>query len=270
MQKILSLVVFVVCIGVSFLNAVPSFEQGEKLFLENKPNEAVKYLETALEEDRNNEKVYLYLGIVYEQLEYYDKAIAIMQLGLKISKSNGDRLYFNIGNNYFAKGDYERAKEMYGHSISQNPGYAEAYLNRANSLMHMSLYREALTDYTYYLSLRPSAPQRDKIEQMINLLKHSIAEEERKKKEEEQRKFEEEKKRREEELRRQEEEKKRIAEEQRRKEEERKRQEEEKQRQEQLLKNVLESLKNVKTDTTNLSTGSENIQDYHEELDLKD
>ncbi|MQY77216.1 MAG: hypothetical protein GH155_06250, partial [Spirochaeta sp.] len=50
------------------LTASSMLDEGEKLFLENKPQEAEVILQEALQENPRNEKIYLYLGIIYEQL----------------------------------------------------------------------------------------------------------------------------------------------------------------------------------------------------------
>ena len=51
-----------------------SLQQGEQLFLDNKPREALPHLEKALYENPQNEKIYLYLGIVYEQIGDMEKS----------------------------------------------------------------------------------------------------------------------------------------------------------------------------------------------------
>ena len=79
-------------------------EEGEKLLMSNNPREALPFLEQALNTEPLNEKIYLYLGILYEQLAQPDKAISIMQRGLDVAKEHRDIFYYNIGNNFFIKG----------------------------------------------------------------------------------------------------------------------------------------------------------------------
>jgi tetratricopeptide (TPR) repeat protein len=239
------------------------FENGEKLFLDNRPEEALVMLEAALGEERDNELVYLYLGIIYEQLGEYGKAVSILELGLPLAGNQREKFYFNLGNNYFSLDNHDRAEEMYSKIIDVNTGYSSAYLNRANTRMQMEKYKEAVTDYTRYLSLRPSAPQKKEIQQLINILTAQFADEERMKAEEERRK--------QEALQREEEEaRKRLEEETRRKEEERRREEEARRRQEELLQQVLNSLENAADDTTSFTAGSESIEVVEEELDIPD
>src|SRR4030043_421983 len=83
-----------------------ALQEGEKLFLQNKPQAALPLLEQALYENPDNERLYLYLGIVYEQLANPDKSIQVMRRGLNVARGVKDLLYFNIGNNLFRqKGD---------------------------------------------------------------------------------------------------------------------------------------------------------------------
>ena len=209
-------------------------QQGEELFLANKPEEALPLLESALRQYPNNEDIYLYLGIIYEQLGQNDKAVRILQKGAAIASEHVDTIYYNIGNNLFVQGKNALAVEMYSMALETNPEMADAYLNRANARLNIEAYATALDDYTLYLSLRPTTLQRDAIEKVIALLGEMVEEE--------------------------------IAQE--RAELERKRAEEE--RQKALLNEVLNSLKRAGDETKNLSAESEDIEEVTEESDIVD
>ena len=60
-------------------------ERGIRLFMENKPQEAVPVLDMASKEPGVDEKVFLYLGIAYQQLGKWDDAIAAFRKGLSSS-----------------------------------------------------------------------------------------------------------------------------------------------------------------------------------------
>lgn len=261
------------------------FKMGEELFLRNKPREAVALLESALVQEPRNEKIYLYLGISYEQLKNHDKAISLMLRGLDFAIQYKDLLYYNLGNNYFLKGDGEKAIEMYSNAIGVNGALSDAYLNRANTRVKIDKLEPALEDYILFLTMEPETPQRPQIEQMIRLLKNVLSQreadriaEERRKLEEEERKRLEEERRKEEEARRlaeeerrrkEEEERIRIAEERRKQEEERRRKEEA-ERQKALLDAVMKSLQASSGDATNLSAEKEDIREKREEVDIED
>jgi tetratricopeptide (TPR) repeat protein len=250
------------------------FQKGEELFMQDKPREAAALLENALRQEPRNETIYLYLGICYEQLGNRDKAIAIMRKGLEFAVLHKDLLYFNMGNNYYGKGEGEQAFEMYSKAIEENGSFNDAYLNRANTAVKLDKLEEALNDYRFYLVQEPDTAQRPQIEQMIQLLEgvqiERIVEEQRRKAEEEERiRAEEEKRLAEEEQRRQEEERRKQEEEELRIAEEKRRQEEEA-RQKALLEEVLKSLQMSSEDASHLSAEKEDIIEERNAIDIDD
>jgi tetratricopeptide (TPR) repeat protein len=161
-----------------------ALQEGEKLFLENRPKEALPLLEQALSESPDNERLYLYLGIVYEQLENPEKSIQVMRRGLNVARGVKDLLYFNIGNNLFRQKEYTLAEQMYGNALEVNRVLEDAVLNRANARMQLQSYPGARADYIEYLRLAPANPQREAIEKIIALLGGMLDEAERLKQEE--------------------------------------------------------------------------------------
>ncbi|TVQ37159.1 MAG: tetratricopeptide repeat protein [Spirochaetaceae bacterium] len=238
------------------VGASPLLQRGEELYMQNRPAEAAAVLEAALEQQPRNERIYLYLGIVYEQLGRYERAAEILRRGLEVASTHRGLIYFNLGNNYLAAGNPDLADEMYTEAIRTDGSLAEAYLNRANLRVRTEQYSRAIDDYTVYLTLAPSTPQRDEIQRMISLLR-DIIEQERVRREDEQR------------IAREEAERQRIAEE-RRREEERRAREEEEQRRRALLDSVLESLGGSRGEARSLGGGAEDIDDYEDVFDIAD
>ena len=151
-------------------SASTSLAKGEAFFVQNQPRDAEPLLEMALNDDPSNEKVYLYLGIVYQQLGNLDKAIDVLKRGLAVSTSYKDLIYYNIGNDMFARKDYALAEQMYTEALGVNKNLAEGYLNRANARLQQQSYDGAVEDYTVFLQLQPQDPQRPRIEEVIRLL----------------------------------------------------------------------------------------------------
>lgn len=176
-KKLIFLIFWI--IPVFLVYSINPFEQGEALFLENKPEEARIYLENALASEPSNEKIYYYLGFIYEQLEEYQKAINILQRGIDVAYIYKDQFYFNIGLNFRELGENVLAEEMYTNAISVNSLYPEPYLCRANSRIELDDYKGALSDYERFLVLKPNTFQRAEIEKMIALLKEMIVDAER-------------------------------------------------------------------------------------------
>jgi len=181
MKPVLSaLLLLVAALG---LGASTLLEEGEALYLQNKPREAGIVLEQALREDPSNERVYLYLGVVYEQLSNPQRSIEIMRRGLDVARELKPALYFNIGNNHYKQGDYILASEMYTNALFLDPAMSGAFLNRANSRLKMDQYESALADYLVYLRLAPISPQRSEVEQIIQIIKDLLGAEERERQE---------------------------------------------------------------------------------------
>jgi len=157
------------------LGAQSSFAKGEELFLQNKPQEALKFLETATAEDPAHVQAFIYLGIVYQQLNRLDKAIETYTKILPRAGTETARIAYNLGNAYFSSGDLAMAGRFYTQAIDANPRYASAYLNRANSLVKGGDLNGALADYETYLSLEPSSPKRGQIIALMNFIRDEFA-----------------------------------------------------------------------------------------------
>ena len=147
------------------------FDKGEALFVQNKPQDARPLLESALNDDPSNEKIYLYLGIIYQQLGDPQKAIDVLKKGLSVAAEHRDLFYYNMGNDFFSRKEFAFAEEMYTSAIASNKNLFESYLNRANTRMQLQNYDGALGDYSLFLQLVPQDPQRPAIEKIMALLR---------------------------------------------------------------------------------------------------
>ncbi|GHV74880.1 hypothetical protein AGMMS49940_21820 [Spirochaetia bacterium] len=152
-----------------------SFTQGEELFLHNKPQEALAYLESAVAEDPGNVRAFLYLGVSYQQLTRLDEAIVVYRRALPMAGQDTALVAFNLGNLYYAKNNIAQAEEFYTQALAANPDYAPAYLNRANARLSRQALREAVTDYEAYLSREPGAAQKGKIQQLLFSIRADFA-----------------------------------------------------------------------------------------------
>lgn len=209
-------------------------ERGIKLFMENKPQEAVAVLEAATKEQGADEKLFLYLGIAYQQLGKWDESIASFRKGLAKAATFKYQFLFNIANSFYAQGRNSFALEYYDQALVERSDYAQAYLNRANAKMRLGDHGGAVADYSLYLSLDPGSTQSAEIRRLMELLGTRAAEADRQKAEAEARK---------------------LAEEQAR---------------QALLDEVTRSLLEAAEATTNLSAGSGDVQGYDTDLSLDD
>jgi tetratricopeptide (TPR) repeat protein len=210
-----------------------SFTQGEELFLRNKPQDALVFLESAVSENPGNVRAYLYLGIAYQQLNRLDEAIVLYRQLLPQAGPDTALIAYNLGNAYYAKGNITMAEDFYTQALEANPAYASAYLNRGNARLTRQALQDAIYDYEAYLTFQPGSAQRSRIEQLISVIRSEFAAIERR----------------------------RIqAEAQAAAEAERKKR---------ILDEVTASLQSVADDTKGLSSGSEDVLGYEDEFELE-
>ena len=232
-----------------------NLEQGSELLLFNKPAEAAPFLENALKETPSDPRISLWLGLVYEQLNQYDKAIGYLQSAL--DRGIGDSAVFclNIGNNYAKKGSAPDALKYYTMAISAKPTYATAILNRGNTYVRTGDLSSALTDYQNFLAIAPNHALSPDVARMIAAIKDELGAREAAKKAEEDKK---------------------IAEEQHQKEVENQRladaakQKQDEDARKKLLDSVFNSLNDSSNEQKNLNAGNEDVQNKQDELKLEE
>ncbi|MDR2433816.1 MAG: tetratricopeptide repeat protein [Treponema sp.] len=217
-----------------------NFTKGEALFMQNKPEEAAPYLENSIADDPAHVMACLYLGMVYEQLERNDEAIAAYRKILDRAGDLSANVANNLGNAYFKKGDAAGAERFYTQALDADPDYASARLGRANARLKAGSMRAALGDYELYLSLEPRSPKRPQIERLIALIHSESAAEERRKL---------------------------LAEETARVREEAAKAEAE--RRQRLLDEVSASLQSAANSSQGLSSGAEDVEEYKSEFELE-
>lgn len=144
--------------------------QGEKLFKENNPEDAVQVLENEILNGQISANTYNFLGLGYFQLGAFEKSVNAFQRGIEVQPSNVKILSFNQGNSYYAMKDYNHAVASYSKSLQDDGTFYNALLNRANALLMNNQYKNARTDYITFLEKCPKDPQRPQIEEIIKLL----------------------------------------------------------------------------------------------------
>ncbi len=145
------------------------FLEGERLFKEDKCEEAIPFLISSISEGLSP-KSYVYLALCYEKMGLYKESLDVCTDGMKVSGTDKKVLAFNAGNVCFALEDYETAEKWYSLAIAANRLYAPPVLNRANAELKQEKYLASLEDYKLYLDLSPNDSQKEEIEQVIALL----------------------------------------------------------------------------------------------------
>jgi len=158
-----------------------AFSEGEKLYSENRPLDALIYFQKALEENPENPSAYNLLGLCYYQLADYEAAQQTFVKGSELPSKLRYILYYNAGNAAFAMGDYENAEIYYTASIELNPDFSSAVLNRGNTRLKLNVFKGASEDYKRYLELEADTNQREQIEKLIYEANQAWYEQEREK-----------------------------------------------------------------------------------------
>lgn len=152
-----------------------SASQGTKLFEQGKVAEAIAPLEAAVNAGSASPAEYNYLGLSYYQTGNYAKSVEAFKKGLAAAGTNKKLLYFNMGNSYFSMGEFQSALDSFSMATVADPGYAEPFLNKANTEIKLDRLSDAAADYKRYLVLRPESVQRPQIERILSLIDAEIA-----------------------------------------------------------------------------------------------
>ena len=143
--------------------------------MQNQPAQAAVFLESAIADDPSRVVTYLYLGIVYEQLNRTDEAIAVYRRILPSAGNLSANVANNLGNVYFQRGNMQEAERFFTQAIGFDPVFSKSYLGRANTRVKDGNLQNAVADYEQYLTLEPLSSQRANIEQLLSLLRSEAA-----------------------------------------------------------------------------------------------
>ncbi|MCS7045365.1 MAG: tetratricopeptide repeat protein [Gemmataceae bacterium] len=97
---------------------------------------------------------YINLGAVYNRLEQYDEAIAVLRRGIQLDLNRAEG-YYNLGLVYRRKGLNDMAIQAYREAVRVNPRMADAHYNIANIYYEKDQYALAIAHYKQALEVRP-------------------------------------------------------------------------------------------------------------------
>jgi tetratricopeptide (TPR) repeat protein len=159
------------CTSTGLQPASGLYRQAYRLSVDQKYPESLLILDTILKNHGEYVAAYILRSAIYETTGEFHKAIGDLQTAAGFDGANY-LVYYNLGNVYFRMGLFGDAEIQYGKSIKLNGDFASAYLNRANTYVKLSMYREALADYRVFIA--KSDRQGEKILRMIRLLESRI------------------------------------------------------------------------------------------------
>jgi tetratricopeptide (TPR) repeat protein len=124
-------------------------------FLLNDLNGAVYHFLEVTRLDPQRAGAYINLGAVYNRLEKYDDAIAVLRKGIQLDNTRGEG-YYNLGVVYRQRNQIDLAIQAYREATRINPRMADAHYNLANIYLEKEQYPLALAHYRHALELRPT------------------------------------------------------------------------------------------------------------------
>lgn len=174
-RKFIYIVLTLLNMGLITAQGIENLSQGEKLFKENKPKEAVQVLENELLNGIVTANTYNFLGLGYYQLGEFSKSIDAFDRGIKAQPTNIKILSFNQGNTYYAMKDFASAVNCFTRALNDDSKFYDALLNRANALLMGNQLVAAKSDYIDFVEKCPDDVQKAKIELLIQALTDEIA-----------------------------------------------------------------------------------------------
>lgn len=134
------------------------FYRGKSLFNRGDYPGAIGCFDRALALDPEKEDlpyIYSYKGHCLKDLEYYDQAIEVLQLGCSEDDERPD-LHNLLGFCFFKKEDYETAITHFKKAVHLNPASAMDYANLGVNYRRLGKHAEAIEFFTLALTLDPS------------------------------------------------------------------------------------------------------------------
>ena len=95
---ILLWIMMILVVPSGILSGESSYDLGMEAFRSNNMTQAEESFRTALSEPSPDPSLYIYLGLIYQQLNRPDEAETIMKNGLTAVGAPVDNLHFNLGN----------------------------------------------------------------------------------------------------------------------------------------------------------------------------
>jgi len=150
--------------------------EGEKQLSLNNPAKAITYLEAAMAQGAPDERLLLNLGLAYQRIGQPVDAKRAFRQGAELGGPQKKVFLLNWGIADYLTQDWAGAEEAYTAALTEDPNFAEALLNRANSRVNAKNLAGAAEDYRAYQSAAPTNPQKAKIDQLLALLDQAVGE----------------------------------------------------------------------------------------------
>ena len=117
---------------------------------------AIDFFEKAAKADPNYSEAYNNLGVAYEKLGQFDKAIWFYKKAVSnLLYSTPEKAYISMGNSYYRLGKYEDALYSYKEAVKRAPELSLPYMRMALCYNAMGRYGDASTALTHAIKVDP-------------------------------------------------------------------------------------------------------------------
>jgi len=131
------------------------FEEGKKLFTEEKYQEAIVCYNKAIELNPNDENAWCFKGKCLSDMQRYEEAIVCYNKAIELNPN--DEYVWNFkGYCLYDMQRYEEAIVCYNKAIELNPNYENAWCFKGKCLSDMQRYEEAIVCYNKAIELNPN------------------------------------------------------------------------------------------------------------------
>lgn len=125
---------------------VCSFRKGLGYFDLSMLKEAVVEFRKVIEKEPNFLIGHFYLGMVYSEMEKYDKALKEFRLVIALNKNNrlNAIIHNYTGNIYAEQGKYGKALEAFEEALKEDEDFVDVYFNLGATYYNMGKYQESI------------------------------------------------------------------------------------------------------------------------------
>ena len=138
-------------------------------FLLDKDNvaQAVEDLDKAIHADSNFAQAHALMAGALNRMNKFDDAIRAADRASALAPTSWQP-HYEMAKSYFGKADYQRALQQLTHAQSQlGQDYAPIHYVRAQVLLRLSNYTEAVNELTTFLKIAPNAPNAASVRNVV-------------------------------------------------------------------------------------------------------
>jgi tetratricopeptide (TPR) repeat protein len=129
-------------------------EKGKALLQENKPQEALPFLNKAIEKNTGLAEAFNTRGVAYLELKRFQEAQLDFEQAIQIA-SKDYKPHYNLGRLYMTQGEANLALVAFDKALSLEQQQADLHFDRGNAHFQLGHFGKALADYTAATRLKP-------------------------------------------------------------------------------------------------------------------